>query len=124
MAAVRAPLLEVDSAGRRRWWNKVLDLGEAKDQLLFSVPMILTNASYYGITLISIMFAGHLGEVQLAGSTLANSWAWVTGLALMVMIKTFSLPACFKACIFFFMAAVYRQSLIDVLTTYLFLCLV
>lgn len=104
MAALRTPLLEtstVDSAGRSRWWKKVLDMGEAKDQFLFSVPMMLTNASYYGITLLSIMFAGHLGEVQLAGSTLAHSWAWVTGLALMV-IKTFSLPACFKACIFFY----------------------
>ncbi|KAH1032700.1 hypothetical protein J1N35_044874 [Gossypium stocksii] len=29
------------------------------------------------------MFAGHLGEVELAGSTLANSWATVTGFAFM-----------------------------------------
>ncbi|KAF9610579.1 hypothetical protein IFM89_023373 [Coptis chinensis] len=64
-------------------WNKVLDMEEAKTQVLFSVPMIITNVSYYSITLVSVMFAGHLGKLELASSTLANSWATVTGLALM-----------------------------------------
>ncbi|KAK7244270.1 hypothetical protein RIF29_39089 [Crotalaria pallida] len=66
------------------WWNKVLDLDEAKDQMKFSLPMILTNLFYYLITLVSVMLAGHLGELQLAGSTLASSWFNVTGLAVMV----------------------------------------
>lgn len=68
----------------RRWWRKwrkLLDVEEAKDQVLFSLPMILTNVSYYAIPLVSVMFAGHLGELQLAGATLANSWAYVTGFA-------------------------------------------
>ncbi|GMN75652.1 hypothetical protein TIFTF001_056639, partial [Ficus carica] len=30
------------------------------------------------------MFAGHLGQLELAGATLANSWATVTGFAFMV----------------------------------------
>ncbi|KNA25368.1 hypothetical protein SOVF_007220 [Spinacia oleracea] len=34
--------------------------------------------------MVSVMFAGHLGQLQLAGSTLANSWAIVTGFAFMV----------------------------------------
>ncbi|XP_058072364.1 protein DETOXIFICATION 18-like [Magnolia sinica] len=79
----REPLLVGGEEGRKRWWKKVLDLEEAKNQVLFSVPMIVTNVSYYCITLVSVMFAGHLGELELAGSTLANSWATVTGLALM-----------------------------------------
>ncbi|KAG4978185.1 hypothetical protein AAZX31_13G257800 [Glycine max] len=66
------------------WWNKVLDMEEAKCQLLFSLPMILTNTFYYLITSISVMLVGHLGELQLAGSTLANSWFNVTGSAVMV----------------------------------------
>ncbi|KAK7401810.1 hypothetical protein VNO78_13596 [Psophocarpus tetragonolobus] len=66
------------------WWNKVLDMEEAKHQLLFSLPMILTNTFYYLITLVSVMLVGHLGELQLAGSTLANSWFSVTGVAVMV----------------------------------------
>ncbi|XP_062015521.1 protein DETOXIFICATION 19-like [Rosa rugosa] len=80
------PLLEsgVHGAEGVRWWSKVLDVEEAKDQVLFSLPMILTNVFYYLITLISVMFAGHLGELELAGATLANSWAVVTGFAFMV----------------------------------------
>ncbi|CAI0628631.1 unnamed protein product [Linum tenue] len=84
------PLLD----GRRRetdqrsgWWptsiNDVLDIEEAKTQILFSLPMILTNVFFYLIPLVSVMFAGHLGELHLAGATLANSWATVTGFAFM-----------------------------------------
>nr|POE75970.1 protein detoxification 19 [Quercus suber] len=55
--------------------KNVLDVVEAKTQLLFSLPMILTNVFAYLITLISAMFAGHLRKLELAGETLANSWA-------------------------------------------------
>ncbi|PIA30153.1 hypothetical protein AQUCO_05700093v1 [Aquilegia coerulea] len=84
-----APLLEISGYGEEEekkkggFWNKVLDVEEAKTQVMFSVPMILTNLSYYCITLVSVMFAGHLGELELASATLANSWAMVTGFALM-----------------------------------------
>uniref|UniRef100_A0A5B7A9J8 Protein DETOXIFICATION n=1 Tax=Davidia involucrata TaxID=16924 RepID=A0A5B7A9J8_DAVIN len=66
------------------WWNKVLDVEEAKKQVLFSVPMIITNFSYYFIPLVSVMFAGHLGDLELAASNLANSWSTVTGLTFMI----------------------------------------
>ncbi|GFY97460.1 MATE efflux family protein [Actinidia rufa] len=68
----------------RRWWKKVLDLEEGKNQVLYALPMILTNVSFYLIPLISVMFAGHLGDLQLASANLANSWATVTGFAFMV----------------------------------------
>ncbi|KAK2638994.1 hypothetical protein Ddye_026789 [Dipteronia dyeriana] len=71
------------SGSSSSWWKKVLDVEEAKNQVLFSLPMILTNVFYYAIPLVSVMFAGHLGHLQLAGATLANSWATVTGFALM-----------------------------------------
>jgi MATE family multidrug resistance protein len=85
--ATATPLIEVDDGEEERkggWWEKVLDVEEAKRQVLFSLPMILTNLFYYLITLVSVMFAGHLGELELAGATLANSWATVTGFAFMV----------------------------------------
>lgn len=89
----RSPLLQtVDSdhgaeetGQRRRWgWKKVLDVEEAKTQVKFSLPMILTNVIYFAITLVSTMFAGQLGQLELAGATLANSWATATGFAFMV----------------------------------------
>lgn len=61
-----------------------LDLAEAKDQILFSLPMIFTNVSYYLISLTSVMFAGHLGELEMAASNLANSWGVVSGIAVMM----------------------------------------
>ncbi|KAI3964658.1 hypothetical protein MKX01_020475 [Papaver californicum] len=83
----KTPLLEyeevVDQEKPRGCWSKFLDVKEAKSQVSFLVPMIITNVFYYSITLISVMFVGHLGEVELVGATLANSWATVTGLALM-----------------------------------------
>ena len=87
---VVTPFLESTSHGaqeedNREWWKKALDMEEAKNQILFALLMILTNAFYYLITLISVMFAGHLGELELAGSTLANSWCVVTCLAFMVL---------------------------------------
>lgn len=66
--------------------RRLIDAEEAKWQLRFSVPMIFTNMSYFAVTLVSVMFAGHLGDLELAGATLGNSWGTVTGLALMVSI--------------------------------------
>lgn len=75
---------EGEAPAKDRCWNKILDVGETKNQILFSLPMILTNVSYYMIPLVSVMFAGHLGQLELAASNLANSWASVTGLTFMV----------------------------------------
>ena len=90
--AASSPLVEYSAGehGReseKRWWEKVLDLGEAKKQALFSLPMILTSVSYYLIPVVSVMFSGHLGELELAASNLANSWATVTGFSFMVTLS-------------------------------------
>ncbi|XP_062222676.1 protein DETOXIFICATION 19-like [Phragmites australis] len=66
---------------RSSWPGRAVDTEEAWAQLRFAAPMILTSISYYGIPLVSVMFSGHLGDVQLAGATLGNSWATVTGYA-------------------------------------------
>lgn len=79
-------LAGVAGSGKKeeKWWEKVVDMVEAKHQLVLALPMVLTNVFYYLIPLLSVMFAGHLGELQLASSTLANSWATVTGFAFML----------------------------------------
>lgn len=80
--AAKRPLLDGKAADG--WLNKLIDVAEAKEQVVFALPMILTNVGYYFILLVSVMFAGHLGELPLAASNLANSWAAVTGFSLMV----------------------------------------
>ncbi|OMO73246.1 Multi antimicrobial extrusion protein [Corchorus olitorius] len=72
-----------EERNKKSWWERVLDLREAKTQVKFAVPMVLCNVFYFSITMVSVMFAGHLGKLELAGSTLANSWATVTGFAFM-----------------------------------------
>ena len=83
----REPADGKDGEARPRsqaWLRRLIDTEEAWAQLRFAVPMVLTNMSYYGIPLVSVMFSGHLGNVRLAGATLGNSWATVTGYAFVV----------------------------------------
>ncbi|OQU88304.1 hypothetical protein SORBI_3002G006500 [Sorghum bicolor] len=59
------------------------DWAEVRGQLAFAAPMVTTNMAYYAIPLVSVMYAGRLGDLQLAAATLGNSWGTVTGIALM-----------------------------------------
>ena len=61
------------------------DWEEAAGQLAFAAPMVATSMAYYAIPLVSVMYAGRLGDLQLAAATLGNSWGTVTGIALMVI---------------------------------------
>lgn len=110
--AEKSPLLEGKAANG--WLNKLIDVAEAKEQVMFALPMILTNAAYYFILLVSVMFAGHLGELPLAASNLANSWAAVTGFSLMVTLHSIS-PIC---CVFFFNSSFYTPTSIFELITH------
>ncbi|XP_074318944.1 protein DETOXIFICATION 19-like [Silene latifolia] len=69
-----------------RVWSgtRDMDIEEARGQIMLALPMVLTNVFYYLIPLVSVMFVGHLGELELASSTLANSWATVSGFAFML----------------------------------------
>ncbi|KAK4768731.1 hypothetical protein SAY87_003872 [Trapa incisa] len=71
-----------DNADMGSWWWW-FDAAEAKRQVQFSLPMILTNVFYYSIGLVSVLLAGHLGQLELASATLANTWVAVTGFAIM-----------------------------------------
>lgn len=84
-------MLSQTSLDTNKWWiddviNKLIDVEEAKNQILFSLPMIVVTSCFYFINLVSVMFAGHLGKLELAASNLGNSWAEVTGFSLMVCI--------------------------------------
>ena len=75
---------ELPATANRRWtlgW----DWAEAAGQLAFAAPMVATSMAYYAIPLVSVMYAGRLGDLQLAAATLGNSWGTVTGIALMVI---------------------------------------
>eukprot|EP01018_Ginkgo_biloba_P009078 Gb_38956 [translate_table: standard] len=77
---------------RRRWYRSILyiDVQELKKQSLIALPMTVTHVLQYAINLVSVMFAGHLGEVELAGATLANSFAWFFAYSLLYVLASSS----------------------------------
>ncbi|XVF37362.1 hypothetical protein REPUB_Repub20aG0001500 [Reevesia pubescens] len=105
-----------DGGGGRNWRNKVFDLREAKEQIVTALPLILAYVFIYSMTLVSVMFAGHLGELELAASTLANSWATVTGFGLMTGLSGALETLCGQA----FGAKMYRQLGVYLQTSCLF----
>jgi MATE family multidrug resistance protein len=57
---------------------------EVKRQLWLAGPLIAGSLMQNLIQVISIMFVGHLGELPLAGASMATSFATVTGFSLLV----------------------------------------
>jgi MATE family multidrug resistance protein len=60
---------------------------EVKKQLWLAVPLVAGALLQNVIQMISVMFVGHLGELPLAGASMASSFASVTGLSLLVLIR-------------------------------------
>lgn len=59
-------------------------LTEFKKQLYLAGPLMTINLLICGLSMISVMFVGHLGELALSGASMATSFASVTGTSLMV----------------------------------------
>ncbi|XP_042024262.1 protein DETOXIFICATION 16-like [Salvia splendens] len=59
-------------------------LEEVKHQLQLAVPLITVNILLYCLQVISLMFVGHLGELQLSGASVATSFAAVSGFSVLL----------------------------------------
>ena len=57
---------------------------EAKRLLRLAGPLVASCILQSAVQLVSVMFVGHLGELPLAGASLASSFAAVTGFSLLV----------------------------------------
>ncbi|XP_047064901.1 protein DETOXIFICATION 16-like [Lolium rigidum] len=57
---------------------------EVKRQLWLAGPLIAGNLMQNLVPMISVMLVGHLGELPLAGASMANSFATVTGFSLLL----------------------------------------
>uniref|UniRef100_A0A0E0G6P2 Protein DETOXIFICATION n=1 Tax=Oryza nivara TaxID=4536 RepID=A0A0E0G6P2_ORYNI len=57
---------------------------EVKKQLWLAGPLVAGALLRYVIQMISVMFVGHLGELPLAGASMANSFTTVTGFSLLL----------------------------------------
>ncbi|XP_062078610.1 protein DETOXIFICATION 16-like isoform X2 [Humulus lupulus] len=79
------PLItEVNATHLRKDQNKDDIVAEVKQQLQLAGPLICVNLLTYCLQVISVMFVGHLGELALAGASMATSFASVTGFSLLI----------------------------------------
>ncbi|KAL3702092.1 hypothetical protein R1sor_020114 [Riccia sorocarpa] len=73
----------VESKGQtdefRKWMAQ-----ELSDQFWIAGPMTLFFLLQYSLTVVSLMFVGHLGELELASSQIAVTTAYATGLNVMI----------------------------------------
>ncbi|BAF19602.2 Os06g0494700 [Oryza sativa Japonica Group] len=60
---------------------------EVKKQLWLAGPLVAGALLRYVIQMISVMFVGHLGELPLAGASMANSFTTVTGFSLLETLR-------------------------------------
>ena len=80
---------ELNAHSLRKGVTKSDIVGEAKKQLGLAGPLVCVNVLAYCLQMISVMFVGHLGELPLAGASMATSFASVTGFSLLVRSKWF-----------------------------------
>ncbi|RZR82172.1 hypothetical protein BHM03_00008533 [Ensete ventricosum] len=64
--------------------NDVDVVAEARRLLSLAGPLIAASLLQYSLQLISIMFVGHLGELNLSGASMATSFANVSGFSVLV----------------------------------------
>ncbi|ERN05635.1 hypothetical protein AMTR_s00006p00092520 [Amborella trichopoda] len=65
-------------------WRKKELLKELKKQLSLGGPLVMANLLQRCMQNVSVMFVGHLGELPLAGASLATSFANAVGFSVLV----------------------------------------
>ena len=56
-----------------------------------AAPLVACSLLQYSLQVVSVMFAGHLGELSLSGASVAASFANVTGFSVLVSAVVTSL---------------------------------
>ncbi|XP_048228119.1 protein DETOXIFICATION 16 [Ricinus communis] len=82
--SLEKPLIsEAGTLESKRRFTKDEIVLEVKKQLKLAGPLVSVNFLMYLLQVISVMFVGHLGELSLAGASMATSFASVTGFSLL-----------------------------------------
>nr|XP_048330091.1 protein DETOXIFICATION 16-like isoform X1 [Ziziphus jujuba var. spinosa] len=77
--SLEAPLLSTNEDSKK---SEVIT--ELKEQMWLAGPLVVVSFLQYSLQMISVMFIGHLGELTLSGSSMATSFAGVTGFSIML----------------------------------------
>lgn len=57
---------------------------EVRRQVGLAAPLVACSLLQYSVQVVSVMFAGHLGELSLSAASVASSFANVTGFSVLV----------------------------------------
>jgi multidrug resistance protein, MATE family len=82
MPSMDEPLL-ANGVGKNRGVRELV-LAEVRKQLYLAGPLIAAWLLQNLISMISVMFVGHLGELALSSASIATSFASVTGFSFLV----------------------------------------
>lgn len=74
----------VEERRAEKGFGRKLLVEETKKQLWLAGPLISVSLLQYCLQVISVMFVGHLGELALAGASMATSFASVTGFSMLM----------------------------------------
>lgn len=69
--------------------RKDVIIKEVKKQMGLGGPLMVINFLLFSLQVISVMFVGHLGQLPLAGASIATSFASVTGISFLVCYYSF-----------------------------------
>lgn len=86
-SSCQEPLLDADANLAKTLFQRVgncLNWKEMKMQFSLAGPLIIINLLGFSLLLVSLMFVGHLGELELASASLAASIANVTGSSVLI----------------------------------------
>jgi MATE family multidrug resistance protein len=61
---------------------------EVRRQVGLAAPLVACSLLQYSLQVVSLMFAGHLGELSLSGASVASSFANVTGFSVLVSLAS------------------------------------
>ncbi|PWA37017.1 multi antimicrobial extrusion protein [Artemisia annua] len=81
---LQTPLVVQEYGKRVGPYSKDEIVCEFKKQLYLAGPLMAVNLLVCALSMISVMFVGHLGELALSGASMATSFASVTGTSLMI----------------------------------------
>ncbi|CAL1401449.1 unnamed protein product [Linum trigynum] len=86
--SLQAPLIvssssSIEPSSRQNRFSRNEILEEVKKQLWLAGPLVSVNFFTFLLQVISVMFVGHLGELPLAGASMATSFVSVTAISLL-----------------------------------------
>lgn len=88
-SSLQSPLIQNSKQDVTKQRERANVVEEVIKVLWLAGPLIFVSLLNYSLQVIAIMFVGHVGELPLAGASMATSFATATGFNVMVSFNSF-----------------------------------